>query len=115
MLKTAFVILDMKSLCALAVVCQRNTGENCPERFILDLVLDLAAEVVCQLLRVGRGDNVMIRIPTKIPCRKELTGQHRFAVAWRHRDHQPADLATLDRFKLACNQSMMCSIAVSRP
>ena len=106
---------DVEALGRLAVGAQRHAGEDGAESRVRDLVAHLPTEIISKLLRVGRGDHVVVRVAPKIPGREELAGQHGLAVPRRHGDHQAGDLATLDGLELAGDQPMMRGIPVPRP
>jgi hypothetical protein len=59
-LNSTLVFLDVEALDALAVIGEPNALKMLGKRMILDLVLDLAAEVVGQILRIGRHNDRMI-------------------------------------------------------
>jgi len=42
----------------------------------------------------------MVGMTPEIPRRKAPRREFRFAVPWRHQQHQPVDLATFDALKL---------------
>lgn len=74
----------------------------------------LPAPPLCKFCRVGRRDDVMVRVTSEVPSGEQPVDVGGFGAAGRHEHQQRFDLSTLQLFQRLDQKAMMWCWVVAR-